>query len=302
MRDDKNNMGMYSTSAAFAGIVLEVDPISRTRCDEDDNAMAIFFEEQPFMWYTLRDKIGHTISNTVGNVDFLDVGTGSGVWGILIAKHFSKNVIALDISKRAVNFARNNAMKNHVSFDIRNEEYSNSTIGQRQAKVIGLFPPYHLYPKEVEETIPLHARGGVDGQDEFKNQLSIARQHVAENGIIIFNMMCLGANRSPEYLTYIPELITNKPSIYYTNVFPPMSSDGFLEEVYGNNFQSFQDSITVLYPELFYTIGYIQNDGLGKVQEFRSNVNLIGRTWRDRIELHKQIANHATSLGGRRGE
>ena len=298
MRDDKNSIGMFSTSAAFAGIDLEVDPISRTRCDEDDNAMAIFFEEQPFMWYTLRDKIGHTITNTIGSVDFLDVGTGSGVWGILIAKHFSENVIALDISKRAVNFTRSNARKNNVSFEIRNEKYSNSTIGQRQAKVIGLCPPYHLYPKKIERAIPLHARGGIDGQEEFKNQLSIAGQHVAENGIIVFNMMCLGANGSPEYLAYIPELVTGKPSIYYTNVFPSMLSHDFLQGVYGKHYQSFQDSITVLYPELFYTVGYIQNDGMGNVQEFKSDVNLMGRTWQDRIELHKQIANHRTSVGG----
>jgi hypothetical protein len=77
---EKEGPSMFDTEASFAGIHIAVDPINRDREESSDNVMAMFYEEQPFMWEFVKSTIKHAVNAVVGTVDFLDVGTGSGVW------------------------------------------------------------------------------------------------------------------------------------------------------------------------------------------------------------------------------
>lgn len=283
---------MFDTEASFGNIVIKVDPINRQRTEDSDNVMAMFYEEQPFMWEFVKDEIDRTIKTVDATVDFLDVGTGSGVWSILVAKNTgAKNIIAIDKSPRAVQEAQKNADFNGVKFHVQAEFYNMNSAAYRSCKVIGLYPPYHLYPKEIEMKIPQHARGGVNGQQVFREQLCVSNYHLANGGIIVFNQMCLGKNGKPKFVEYIPQLVEGV-SLKYTNIFEPMSTVDFLKGVYGNEFLDYQKELSDEYPELYYCDAFVVRDGKGKIEVVEHNIDLKGRTWNDRIELHKQIGLH----------
>jgi len=295
MTDRTKEPSMFDEEASFAGITIAVDPINRKRTEGDDNVMAMFYEEQPFMWEFVKNDIALAIQNAQGVIDFLDVGTGSGVWAILVCKNLNaKNVVAIDKSPRAIKEAQKNADRNGVSFKIQEEFYNMNSAPYRSAKSIGLYPPYHLYPKELEMDIPQHARGGVDGQQIFREQLCVANYHLAVNGSIVFNQMCLGRNGKPRFVEYIPHLL-EEVSLRYTNIFPPMRTDEFLKGVYGEKLADYQKEISQKYPELYYCDGVITRDGQNKVEEVTHSVDLKGRTWQDRIELHREIGLHGIS-------
>ena len=101
---------MYDSFVEVDGVKLNVDPINRRRTDKSDNVMAIFQEEQPVMWQFTKPYVANAISQGEGTLDFLDVGTGSGIWSLLMRKHFpTASVLAIDKSPRAVTEAKKNA-------------------------------------------------------------------------------------------------------------------------------------------------------------------------------------------------
>lgn len=284
---------MFDEEVEFAGIKLKVDPINRKRTDRSDNVMAIFHEEQPFTWEFARPYIAAALKESDGSIDFLDIGCGSGVFSILVAKHFpGSKIIALDKSPRAIEQARENGKLNGVNFDVKHELYSADSFPPKAAKVIGLYPPYHLYPNEIAEKIPQHARGGSNGQDEFKNQLSIANHHLADGGVIFFNQMCLGDEQAPEFTKYFSSFIDGNPSILYTNVFPGSDTKEFLRGVYGERHQKYVEETAKANPKVYYNVGIIRRDGKGEVREVSHDIDLRGRNWDDRIKLHYEIAQH----------
>lgn len=287
-----SDVNMYRSKADFDGITLRVDPIGRKRTEGSDNVMAMFHEEQPFTWATVKSYVAEALKESKGNVDFVDVGTGSGVFGILMTKHFGAKVVAIDKSSRAIEMARKNAKLNGVELELKHELYSAKSVPLHSAKVIGLYPPYHLYPQEIEGKIPQHARGGSDGQEEFRNQLAIAGQHVAKGGIIFYNQMCLGGPKGPAFLEYIPKIVGGNPSIVYFNVFAPIETKVFLEGVYGDKHPDYVKETSDKFPVLYYTVGIIKADGKGEISEASSSFDLKGRSWADRILLHQEIAAH----------
>lgn len=284
---------MFDAVASFAGITLQVDPINRPRTEASDNVMAISQEEQPLMWEFVKDDIARTIATAQGSIDFLDVGTGSGVWSILVAKHTgAKHVVAIDKSHRAIVEAAANAKRNGVSFKLQEEFYNMGSAPPHSAKVIGIYAPYHLYPPEIEAAMPQHARGGWNGQQVFKEELTAANYHLNFDGIIVFNQMCLGKNGKPAFAEYIPQIIEGA-SLRYTNIFPPISTAEFLKKVYGDRFRfGYQIGLPGPYPELYLCDGVITRDGKGTVEEVEHSIDLKGRTWADRFEAHRQIALH----------
>jgi 2-polyprenyl-3-methyl-5-hydroxy-6-metoxy-1,4-benzoquinol methylase len=122
MNEDTSVPTMFDSYVEFGGIELAVDPIDRDRTEDSDNAMAIFYEEQPFMLEFSKQVVKQTLENTEGEIDFLDVGTGSGVLGLYIAHNASaQSVVGIDKSGRSVKKARNNRDLNGLNFEIKEE-------------------------------------------------------------------------------------------------------------------------------------------------------------------------------------
>ena len=102
-------------------------------------------------------------------------------------------------------------------------------------------------------------------------------------------MMCLGNDDGPNYCNYIHKLMDKDISIYYNNIFKPIRTNDFLNQVYEDEFEDFKNDLSNKYPLLFYTNGMIIRDGRGLIKEIFRDAGVQGKSWNDRIELHKSI-------------
>jgi len=252
------------------------------------NVFGVFYEEQIVTWELFKEEICETKNVLKAEWDFLEVGSGSGFFSILFAKYFGGNILAIDKNPRAVEYTKKNASRNNVKINVRAEEYSLNTVNNESVKVIYINPPYNIYPKVIENRIPIFSRGGSYGQGEFKKEINIAKYHLIKNGIIVYIMMCLGNDNQPEYLKYIPDIMGDV-SIHYKNIFPPIESKIFLHRVFEDKFIDFQQEVFNKYKKLFYTCGIIKKDNKGEIIEIKKKIDLKGKSWEDRIKLHRNI-------------
>lgn len=89
-------------------------------------------------WIIIENK------NEKKTLNILDIGTGSGCIAISLAKNLDANITALDISKKALNIAQQNANENAVSinFSIKNILENQDLILAEKQDIIVSNPPY----------------------------------------------------------------------------------------------------------------------------------------------------------------
>ena len=80
-------------------------------------------------------------------VDILDLGTGSGCIAITLKKEVNSNVDAIDISKEALEVARQNATNNNVDINYINCDMVK--YKEKKYDVIISNPPYIKYDEEI---------------------------------------------------------------------------------------------------------------------------------------------------------
>lgn len=124
----------------------------------------------------------------------LDIGTGSGILAIVLAKEFPSSVItAIDASENALNYARENAEAHNVADRIQFEkkDFLNSDFSQQFDLIISN-PPYisssviETLSNDVKNFEPREALdGGADGLIFYR---AIAQQSsvlLKENGLLV---------------------------------------------------------------------------------------------------------------------
>lgn len=188
--------------AVFDGLVMRADSVNDPRWNR---VLPIMEEEQVLM-------SRHMVPLLRPGLRVLDVGTGSGVFAILAARHGCE-VVAIDPSARALAVARENTMQNRESGrdagvlvravdhqdaleagaicyqQVGLEQYVSERMPAGFDMVI-LAPPYNPTCRVVAP--PLHARAGKRGQLMFRNQIC----HVPEllkpdGGICVGNQMSI---------------------------------------------------------------------------------------------------------------
>lgn len=288
-----NGIGMYDRECMVDGISIITDPAGQKYLEQGKQAlMFLMHEEQPLLWEFARPHIAAALAESKAEVTFLDVGTGSGVFAILVCKHFGGKVVAIDINPRAVEVAGGNAQRNgFVDIELRHERYGVETVETGQAQVIGIYPPYHLYPRQIESKLPMHCVGGSYGQREFISQLTIADRHLASGGVLFFNMFCLGGEEGPQFLKYVPEIMSDC-SLTWTNVLPRISTYEFLDAIYPDRHRQFVEMLASRHAWLYLTDGIVKRDGKDVIGYVDHGIDLKGRTWQDRIDEHRAVAAH----------
>lgn len=110
---------------------------------------------------TARDRVGRV----------LDLGTGSGIQALYASRHASE-IVATDLSVRALEFARFNAALNEVHFDLRAGSMLEPVAGESFDLVVSN-PPFVITPRGSGHggTVPQYEYrdGGAAGDDIVKN-------------------------------------------------------------------------------------------------------------------------------------
>ena len=111
----------------------------------------------------------------------LDIGTGTGILGILAAKKGGK-VIATDLSIHAVNLTKKNAEKNQVILDVRQGDLFQPIDNQSFDVIIANLPQEVLSPKLLEryskETV-MGMHGGNNGNEILLRFLQDVSHHMS---------------------------------------------------------------------------------------------------------------------------
>lgn len=254
-----------------------------------DNVFQILPEEQELAWYLYHNIILKHALHEKGSIPFLEVGCGSGFFSINVGKSLGKEIYTIDINPRAVEFTKKNAVINKTNVLASLANYEKALFEKESINVILLNPPFHIYPQCLEPYLPIFSVGGSDGQTEFKRQLEVANYHLAKNGIIVFIMMCMGKKTMPSYIDYYKDITNNECSIFYHNIFEPISTELFLKSVYGDEQDLFVNQQINKYSKIYFTNGYLIKDYKGTCKEIFYDFKMNNRSWSDRILLHKQI-------------
>ena len=143
-------------------------------------------------------------------IDILDLGTGSGCIAITLKKELNANVDALDISKEALQVAKQNAIDNNIEINFINKDMS--TYKDKKYDIIISNPPYISYDEEimplVKENEPHLALYATDkGLYYYKKIIDNIPYITKEKYLICFEIGYLQANDIVEYAkTYLKDI------------------------------------------------------------------------------------------------
>ena len=149
-------------------------------------------------------------------LDILDIGTGTGAIAISLAKNIFCNVLATDISKKAIEVAKENAKRNNVKINFKQSDILKNIQGKFD--IIISNPPYIAKDeiidplvKNNEPHIALYADN--NGLYFYEEILKNIKPHLKEKSIIAFE---IGMTQSEEVTKiankYLPKakIITEK--------------------------------------------------------------------------------------------
>ena len=157
----------------------------------------------------LVDKLVKYVKNKFSSkIDMLDMCTGSGCIAISLKKEIDCNIDAVDISKEALEVARDNAKNNNVVINFIESDLFNNVNSKYD--VIVSNPPYIAYSEDImslvkdnEPNIALYAKD--NGLYFYKEIISNVKPFLKDEFIIAFE---IGMTQADE----VVEIINNKLS------------------------------------------------------------------------------------------
>ena len=142
----------------------------------------------------LVEKLIADIKSQNKKVSVLDIGTGSGAIVIAVQKETNAKCFAVDVSKEALEVAKENAKENNAEIKfIESNLFEN--IKDLKVDYIVSNPPYietevvKILDAEVVSNEPnLALDGGVDGLDFYRKIIKDAKNHLNEKGRLYFEI------------------------------------------------------------------------------------------------------------------
>ena len=128
----------------------------------------------------------------------LDIGTGSGCIPISLG-HYGKfeNIMAVDISQKALGYATENAVKNNIKIDFYESDLFTNLPAEWKGNLDAIVsnPPY-IPKKDIEELMtevkdfePMNALdGGEDGLDFYRAIVEQGREWLKDGGWLFFEI------------------------------------------------------------------------------------------------------------------
>lgn len=135
------------------------------------------------------------LSSEYKKCEILDIGTGSGAISISVAKNSKAKVCAVDISKGALEVAKENAKQNNANVEFIESDLFKGLKRGRKFDIIVSNPPYirsldiEGLDEEVKNYDPkLALDGGEDGLDFYRKISLEAVNHLNKNGKILYEI------------------------------------------------------------------------------------------------------------------
>jgi ribosomal protein L11 methylase PrmA len=242
----------------------------------------------------------------------LDVGSGSGISAIIMQSYLAEleiqnfETIGVDLNPRAIDFGRrNNELNDLPAITWKNEIYNINSAPLKSCNIIHLNPPYNPRPSFLAPFTPKFADGwSEDATANFKSQISIAYQHLAQDGIMVINMMSPNSIADPNKSLAVEFIQNLDPtmSIECVEVYPPISSGDFLNGTFDpitddvrdvdpkrvKQIVKFQNRINRPGNKFHYNIIIAKNDGKSEFRKITDH-SFAKYNWECRVENHSFI-------------
>lgn len=172
----------------------------------NENVLIPRFETE----YLVEKTINYS-KNIKKPLDILDIGTGSGAIAITLAKNIPSNVLATDISKKALEIAQENAKRNNVQIKFKQSDILKSVEGKFD--IIISNPPYISKDETIDPIVknnePHIALYALDnGLYFYKNILQNIKPYLKEKSLIAFEIGMTQSKAITEISkTYLPNSI-----------------------------------------------------------------------------------------------
>lgn len=141
----------------------------------------------------LIDEICKDIKSRQENVSVLDIGTGSGAIAITVQKETNAKVLAVDVSEKALEIAKDNAKHLEVDVEFVQSDLFENVEGKFDFIVSN--PPYietdviETLDDEVKLNEPILALdGGCDGLDFYRKIVDDAPKYLNKGGKLYFEI------------------------------------------------------------------------------------------------------------------
>lgn len=141
--------------------------------------------------YLVEKTINYSKKAFDGNLDILDLGTGSGAISIALGKKLDSNVTGVDISDKALEVAKNNALQNNININFIKSDMLENVTGKYDIVISN--PPYIDSEEKIMDSVKkyephlaLYAED--NGLYFYKNILSNIKPYLKEKFIIAFEI------------------------------------------------------------------------------------------------------------------
>jgi len=156
----------------------------------------------------LVDKTIKLINNlNLKKTKILEIGTGSGCISIALKKNLDCNITAIDISEKALNVAKKNAINNNVDINFIEADIHNFKMEEKYDVIISN-PPYVPFDGKIDEKIKYEPDIAIYAPDKglyfYKLILDKIKNNLKEKYLIAFE---IGDNEGKEIIEYTKKVL-----------------------------------------------------------------------------------------------